>query len=110
MGNSYEQDGEMVAKMVKNEKGEYTLERMPVDDNQVNNGGPKIVTYDADEDIQQEFPYLILDVRSAEEFKVNRIHRSEHFPLSNLNRDRISRSLLAFVGSLFVLNSAVLKP
>ena len=64
---------EMEAKMVETAEGEFILERQPVlEDNQ---GGPRIVSYDAEEDVEQEHPYLILDVRSAQEFDHNRIHR-----------------------------------
>ena len=82
MFSEYEDSGsyvpsgpEMVAKMVRTENGEYELERVPESNN--NQTGPRIVSYDEDDDVEEDYPYLILDVRSPEEFRLNRIHRGK---------------------------------
>lgn len=83
---------EMVAKMVKSATGNYAIEREP----ESNNQGPRIVTYEEDENVQEEFPYLILDVRSREEFKINRIHRAQSFPAAHVNRENLHPDLYKF--------------
>ncbi|KDO31449.1 hypothetical protein SPRG_04064 [Saprolegnia parasitica CBS 223.65] len=79
---------EMVARMVKNAKGEYVMERHAADDNQAQSGGPRVVSYDAEEREEYEAPYLILDTRPREEFVENRIHRAKSFPTAFLCRDQ----------------------
>lgn len=79
---------EMVAKMVKKSDGKFVMERVPAEaNNQSNNSGPRIVSYDAEEEEEYDPPYLILDTRTKEEFAVNRIQRSKSYPASFLNRD-----------------------
>ncbi len=64
----------MVARMVKNEKGEFVMERQVSEDNQ-DHAGPRIVSYEAEESEVYDAPYLILDSRPREDFVENRIHR-----------------------------------
>lgn len=66
---------ELVAKMVKDENGEYSMQRQPENNQNGLAGGPRIVSYEENEDIQEDYPYLILDNRSVQEFNINRIHR-----------------------------------
>lgn len=104
MFSEYEDSGsfvpsgpEMVAKMVRSDDGAYTLERVPESNNMhddlATTGGPRIVTHDEDDDVAHNYPYLILDVRSAEEFNQNRIHRAKSFPSAHVNRDRLHPDL-----------------
>jgi centrosomal protein CEP41 len=72
---------EMVARMVKNDDGEYVMERQPAEDNQSHNG-PRVVSYDAEETEQYDAPYLILDTRPREDFAKNRIHRGMYIFIS----------------------------
>ncbi|KAG7383285.1 Centrosomal protein of 41 kDa [Phytophthora boehmeriae] len=90
--NEYEDTGcsgqpEMIARMVKGPNGEFSMERVPVEDNNQDMGGPRIVSYDAEEKEDYDPPYLVLDTRSKEEFATNRIHRAKSFPATYLNRD-----------------------
>ncbi|KAG6964987.1 hypothetical protein JG688_00007441 [Phytophthora aleatoria] len=90
--NEYEDIGgasqpEMVARMVKGANGEFTMERVPVGEDNQESSGPRIVSYEADEMEDYDAPYLVLDTRSKEEFATNRIHRSKNYPTTFLNRD-----------------------
>ncbi|OQR98488.1 hypothetical protein ACHHYP_08613 [Achlya hypogyna] len=78
---------EMVARMVKNDKGDYVMERHAADDNQAQSG-PRVVSYDAEEGEEYDAPYLILDTRPREDFAENRIHRAKSFPTAFLCRDQ----------------------
>ncbi|TMW55614.1 hypothetical protein Poli38472_010496 [Pythium oligandrum] len=88
-GGSVSDQPEMVAKMVKKSDGKFIMERVPAEDNQSHGGasGPRIVSYEAEEQEEYDPPYLILDTRTKEEFAVNRIHRAKNFPAAYLNRD-----------------------
>lgn len=90
--NEYEDTGsasqpEMVARMVEGASGEFSMQRVPVRDNNDEKSGPRIVTYEADEKEEYEAPYLVLDTRTKEDFAINRIHRSKNYPATFLNRD-----------------------
>ena len=121
-GSTYVAPGpELVAKMVKDESGEYSMQRQP-ENNQsggLASGGPRVVSYEEDEDIQEDYPYLILDTRSVQEFNINRIHRgkanktseieakaltyllcvAKSFPSAYVNRDNLLPELYQFVRS-----------
>jgi centrosomal protein CEP41 len=104
--NEYEDTGnsstpEMVAKMVQNKNGTFVLERVPSEDNQTA-GGPRIVSYEADESVEYDVPYLILDTRTKEEFASNRIHRAKNFPASFLNRDYLLPEMHRFVSTIAI--------
>ncbi|OQS04849.1 sporangia induced hypothetical protein [Thraustotheca clavata] len=86
---------EMVARMVKNDKGDYIMERHMADNNQ-NQSGPRIVSYEAEEAEQYDAPYLILDTRPREDFVENRIHRAKSFPTAYLCRDQFLPEMHAF--------------
>lgn len=88
---------EMVARMVKQDNGKFVMERVPSEDNQAGSGGPRVVSYDANEREDYDPPYLILDTRTKEEFSVNRIHRSKNFPAAHLNRDVLLPEMHQFV-------------
>lgn len=89
--SEYEDTGsagpEMVARMVKGANGEFSMERVPVGEDNQDNCGPRIVSYDSEEKEDYDPPYLVLDTRTKEEFAANRIHRSKNYPASFLNRD-----------------------
>ncbi|EEY70422.1 sporangia induced conserved hypothetical protein [Phytophthora infestans T30-4] len=90
--NEYEDTGgasqpEMVARMVKGPNGDFTMERVPVGEDNQESCGPRIVSYEADEKEDYDAPYLVLDTRSKEEFAANRIHRAKNYPTTFLNRD-----------------------
>ncbi|KAL4101583.1 hypothetical protein PRIC1_005335 [Phytophthora ramorum] len=78
---------EMVARMVKGANGEFSMERVPVGDDNQESCGPRIVSYDAEEKEDYDPPYLLLDTRTKEEFAANRIHRAKNYPATFLNRD-----------------------
>lgn len=89
---------EMVARMVEKRDGQLVLERVPVEDNQsAGANGPRIVSYDAEEQEAYDPPYLILDTRSKDEFAVNRIHRAKSFPAAFLCRDVLLPEMHRFV-------------
>jgi len=59
-------------------------------------GGPRIVSYDTADVPQYTQPYLILDIRSPQEFDIGHIHQSRSFPAIMINQDRISPELYSF--------------
>ncbi|KAF1323942.1 hypothetical protein FI667_g10209, partial [Globisporangium splendens] len=94
--NEYEDGGdsaggqpEMIARMVRKDDGKFVMEHVPAEDNQSSAGGPRIVSYDAEEQEEYDPPYLILNTRTKEEFAANRIHRAKSFPASHLCRDML---------------------
>jgi centrosomal protein CEP41 len=97
-GSSQSGQPEMVAKMVKKSDGKFVMERVPCEDsNQHSNGGPRVVSYEAEEAEEYDPPYLILDTRTKEEFAANRIQRAKSFPASYLNRDILLPEMHKFV-------------
>ncbi|KAE9291287.1 hypothetical protein PR003_g25075, partial [Phytophthora rubi] len=78
---------EMVARMVKGADGEFSMERVPVDEDNQESCGPRIVSYEAEEKEDYDPPYLVLDTRTKDEFAANRIHRAKNYPATFLNRD-----------------------
>ncbi|KAE9284043.1 hypothetical protein PF008_g27254 [Phytophthora fragariae] len=78
---------EMVARMVKGADGEFSMERVPVDEVNQESCGPRIVSYEAEEKEDYDPPYLVLDTRTKDEFAANRIHRAKNYPATFLNRD-----------------------
>lgn len=93
---------EMVARMVKKSDGKFVMERVPAEDNQSSVSGPRIVSYEAEEQEEYDPPYLILDTRAKDEFAVNRIHRAKSFPASHLCRDVLLPEMHRFVRPLLV--------
>ncbi|CCI50723.1 unnamed protein product [Albugo candida] len=83
---------EMLAKMVERD-GKYCLDRVPVNNN---SGGPRVISYEADEVEEYDAPYLILDTRSKEEFTTNRLQRAQSFPSSFVCRDYILPQMQKF--------------
>lgn len=90
---------EMLAKMVERD-GKYCLDRVPVNNN---SGGPRVISYEADEVEEYDAPYLILDTRSKEEFTTNRLQRAQSFPSSFVCRDYILPQMQKFVSTQFPL-------
>lgn len=105
-GDSNPGQPEMVARMVKKGDGKFVMERVPAEDNQVSSSGPRIVSYDAEEQEEYDPPYLILDTRSKEEFAVNRIHRAKSFPASYLCRDQLLPEMHRFVSQIMPASNA----
>ena len=83
---------EMVAKVVTDKHGQAVIQREPDPSNQ----GPRIVTYDALDVVDEAYPYLILDVRPVTDYSVNRIHRAKSFPAAQLHRDRLLPELYTY--------------
>eukprot|EP00644_Phytophthora_capsici_P018409 jgi/Phyca11/47641/gw1.91.68.1 len=69
--SEYEDTGssqpEMIARMVQGTDGEFTMERVPANGENQENCGPRIVSYDAEENEDYDPPYLVLDTRTKEE-------------------------------------------
>ncbi|KAE9049530.1 hypothetical protein PR003_g25073, partial [Phytophthora rubi] len=78
---------EMVARMVKGSDGEFSMERVPVDEDNQESCGPRIVSYEAEEKEDYDPPYLVLDTRTKDEFAANRIHRAKNYPSTSRERE-----------------------
>ncbi len=51
-------------------------------------GGPRIMSYEEDDEAVYDRPYLLLDVREAHEFAENHISQARNFPEVLLNQDK----------------------
>ncbi|KAH7472205.1 Centrosomal protein of 41 kDa B [Phytophthora ramorum] len=102
----------MVARMVKGANGEFSMERVPVGDDNQDSCGPRIVSYDAEEKEDYDPPYLLLDTRSKEEFAANRIHRAKNYPATFLNRDVVAQTAHTLVqrgfDNIYVLTGGII--
>ena len=64
---------------------------------QENYGGPRIVTYSEQEEVHEdERPYLVLDIRSPQQYEAGHISAAINFPVMMLNQDRITPELYKF--------------
>ncbi|KAG5189748.1 Rhodanese-like domain-containing protein [Tribonema minus] len=68
--------------------------------------GPVVVTYTEEAEAAYDRPYLILDLRTPEEYTVHRVAQARSFPIVMLNQDRMTAELFKFKnreGTLIVL-------